>query len=434
MSSDVAISVEQVGKRYRLYDKPSDRFYEALFFGKRSFGRDFWALQNVSFAIKEGESVGIIGRNGSGKSTLLQILAGTLQPTTGAVSTRGRIAALLELGSGFNPEFSGEENIWMNAAILGLSSEDTRAKYDSIVAFAGLGDFIRQPVKTYSSGMAVRLAFSVAMSVDPDIFIVDEALAVGDIFFQQKCMNYMREKMKGRTRLFVSHDMYSICSLTERVLVLQGGRVVMDGSPSEAVELYTKALHNESFTSAGAGDEQIEHQSAASHIVPTARSRTLPWVEVNSVDLGGAKEVVIRRVAVTSRESDQSQHVVQKAITLRIHAELVASEDKEEIVVGYLVRDRVGVAIFGENTITSGLPLLSFKRGEVKTVCFEISWPEVHPGEYTITIGVGEGRHPLKHTIQCWAQNVFALEAITPGTVVHGIFNNPMSNLEVLGS
>lgn len=207
----------------------------------------------------------------------------------------------------------------------------------------------------------------------------------------------------------------------------------MDGSPSEAVELYTRALHNESFTAAATGDDQNQPQTMASHVVRGVDSQRLPWVEINSDDLGGAKEVVIRRIAVTSRDSNQSQHVVQKGTTLRIHAELVASDAKEEIVVGYLVRDRVGVAIFGENTITSGLPLLSFKRGEVKTVCFEIPWPEVHPGEYSITIGVGEGRHPMKHTIQCWAQNVFALEAITPGTVVHGIFNNPMSNLEVLG-
>jgi ABC-type polysaccharide/polyol phosphate transport system ATPase subunit len=431
MSSNTAISAEGVSKVYRLYDKPADRFYEALFFHKRSYGRDFWALNDVSFTIKEGESVGIIGRNGSGKSTLLQILAGTLQPTAGSLHAHGRIAALLELGSGFNPEFTGEENIWLNGAILGLSTDQIRERYDSIVAFAGLGDFIKQPVKTYSSGMAVRLAFSVAMSVDPDIFIVDEALAVGDIFFQQKCMSHMRERMRGKTRLFVSHDMHSICTLTERVLVLQQGKLILDGTPSEAVELYTKALHNETFGSKAIEAEQSLPPKPA-HIVSNNSASNLPWVEVDTSIAGGAGEVVIRRVAITRDEGSSSSHVVSKGARVRAFVEIASSEQKDEIVVGYLVRDRVGVAIFGENTITSNLPLLSFQKGETKALCFEFVWPEIHPGEYTITIGVGEGRHPLQHTIQCWAQNIFCFEAISPSRVVHGIFNNPISHFQVM--
>lgn len=431
MSSNPAIAVENISKVYRLYDKPADRFYEALFLGKRRYGRDFWALHDLSFSIREGESVGIIGRNGSGKSTLLQILAGTLQPTSGTLHTRGRISALLELGSGFNPEFTGEENIWLNGAILGLTTDEIRERYDSIVGFAGLGDFIKQPVKTYSSGMAVRLAFSVAMSVDPDIFIVDEALAVGDIFFQQKCMAHMRERMRDKTRLFVSHDMHSICTLTERVLVLQQGRLVLDGSPSEAVELYTKALHDETF---GSKDKkpQAEEQMIPAQVVPTAAASHLPWMDVDTSGAGGAGEVTIRRVAITRDESSTSSHVVSKGARVRAFVEIVSKLRKEEIVVGYLVRDRVGVAIFGENTITSELPLLSFSQGETKTLCFEFVWPEIHPGEYTITIGVGEGRHPLQHTIQCWAQNVFCFEAISPSRVVHGIFNNPISQLQII--
>jgi len=431
MSSKAAIEVEDLSKVYRLYDKPAHRFYEALLFGKRSYGRDFWALCDISFTIEQGESVGIIGRNGSGKSTLLQILAGTLQPTSGNLSNRGRISALLELGSGFNPEFTGEENIWLNGAILGLTSDEIRSRYDGIIEFAGLGDFIKQPVKTYSSGMAVRLAFSVAMSVDPDIFIVDEALAVGDIFFQQKCMTHMRERMQGRTRLFVSHDMHSICTLTERVLVLDRGRLVLDGSPSEAVELYTKALHNDAFGSKSktpVGAEDFHPARAWSTTTPPH----LPWIEVDSSSAGGAGEVLITRVAVVRSDGSAHPHVVGKGVLVRAFVEMVAREPKSDIVVGYLIRDRVGVAIFGENTITSELPLLSFSSGESKVVCFEFTWPEIHPGEYTITVGVGEGRHPLQHTIQCWAQNVFCFEAISPSRVVHGIFNNPISHFQVI--
>ncbi len=431
MSFNPAIAVENISKVYRLYNKPADRFYEALFLGKRTYGRDFWALHDVSFSIREGESVGIIGRNGSGKSTLLQILAGTLQPSAGNLQTRGRISALLELGSGFNPEFTGEENIWLNGAILGLTTDEIRDRYDSIVAFAGLGDFIKQPVKTYSSGMAVRLAFSVAMSVDPDIFIVDEALAVGDIFFQQKCMAHMRERMRDKTRLFVSHDMHSICTLTERVLVLHQGKLVLDGSPSEAVELYTRALHNETFGNNSSNAPSVEALIPAT-LMPSKSSLNLPWIDVDTSGAGGAGEVVIRRVAITREETSTSSHVVSAGARVRAFLDIVASTSKEEIVVGYLVRDRVGVAIFGENTITSNLPLLSFKAGETKTICFEFVWPEIHPGEYTITIGVGEGRHPLQHTIQCWAQNVFCFEAISPSRVVHGIFNNQISQFEVI--
>ena len=428
MSFNEAITASALGKCYRLYNKPSDRFYEGLFFGRRQRGRDFWALRNISFSVQEGESLGIVGRNGSGKSTLLQILAGTLQPTEGSVTTRGRIAALLELGSGFNPEFTGEENIWLNAAILGLTTEEIRARYDSILAFADLGQFISQPVKTYSSGMTVRLAFSVAMSVDPDIFIIDEALAVGDIFFQQKCMNHMREKMVGKTRLFVSHDMHSICSLCERVLVLHKGELLLDGTPSEAVKLYTKALHTESFSS---DSDSATSPDPRGYLLTREDSKSLPWRDVDTSDIGGAGEVLVRRVAVTSAESNEGLQVVKHGTRVRVHAELTSSTPKNDLVVGYIIRDRVGVAIFGENTASSNLPFLAMKQNDAKVITIEFSWPEVHPGEYTITVGVGEGRHPLQHVIQCWAHNVVALQAISPERIVHCIFNNPISHLEV---
>src|SRR5690554_1130237 len=243
MSSDaVAISVKGLAKHYQIYDTPRDRLKQFILprlrrmFGlpPRQYFHEFKALDGISFEVKKGETVGIIGRNGSGKSTLLQIICGTLTPTAGSVETTGRIAALLELGSGFNPEFTGRENIYMYASVLGLTKEEVRDRFDDIVAFADIGDFIEQPVKTYSSGMVVRLAFAVIAHVDADILVIDEALAVGDAFFVQKCMRFLRKFMQTGTILFVSHDTSAVISLCQRSIWLAGGQMKFEGSPKEA--------------------------------------------------------------------------------------------------------------------------------------------------------------------------------------------------------
>lgn len=238
--SELAASVQEVGKVYRIYDKPQDRLKQMLFarFGK-TFGRDFCALRNVSFEVRRGEALGIIGRNGSGKSTLLQILAGTLAPSWGEASVYGRVAALLELGSGFNPDFTGRENVFLNAALLGLTRKQTEARFTEITGFAEIGQFIDQPVKTYSSGMMVRLAFAVQTAIEPEILIVDEALSVGDFFFQQKCARRMRElRAKGTTLLFVSHDMGVVRDLCQQVAYLRGGELAFYGNCAQAIKLY----------------------------------------------------------------------------------------------------------------------------------------------------------------------------------------------------
>src|SRR6266542_6439942 len=207
---EVAISVRGVGKMYRIYDRPQDRLKQMLWRGRRTYGREFWALRDASFEVRKGETLGIIGRNGSGKSTLLQIIAGTLAPSEGEVTVNGRVAALLELGSGFNPEFTGRDNVFLNGSILGFSREEMAARFDEIAAFADIGEFIEQPIKTYSSGMVVRLAFAVIAHVDADILVIDEALAVGDACFTQKCMRFLRRFMEKGTVLFVSHDISSV--------------------------------------------------------------------------------------------------------------------------------------------------------------------------------------------------------------------------------
>lgn len=243
MSDDIAIALKDISKIYKRYQRPVDRLTELLFPGD-SDAEDFWALKNVSLEISKGETVGIIGRNGSGKSTLLQIITGTLQQTSGEVEVQGRISALLELGSGFNPEFTGRQNIFFNGQILGLSTEEIEARFDRIVAFADIGDFIDEPLKTYSSGMMVRLAFAVAINTEPDVLIVDEALSVGDEAFQRKCFTRLYEfQQQGVTILFVSHAASSIVELCDRAVLLDQGELIMNGLPKNTVAQYQKFIY-----------------------------------------------------------------------------------------------------------------------------------------------------------------------------------------------
>ena len=252
---EFAIQVDHVRKDYQLYSKHSDRVKEAFHPFRKKYSRPFTALNDVTFTVQKGASLGIIGRNGSGKSTLLQVVCGILRPSSGGVSVNGRISALLELGAGFNPEFTGVENIHLNASILGFSRGEIEEKFDDIAAFAEIGDFIYQPVKTYSSGMYVRLAFAIAVHVDPEILIIDEALGVGDIFFQQKCIQYMRNLMERCTKVIVTHDMHAVANMCEQVIVLDKGRVIYQGTPIKGIEMYTRLIHDESSVLAAQGGD-----------------------------------------------------------------------------------------------------------------------------------------------------------------------------------
>jgi ABC-type polysaccharide/polyol phosphate transport system ATPase subunit len=239
MSSDIAIQLSNLSKCYQIYDKPQHRLWQGLVRGRKQFYREFWALKDVSFEVKKGETVGIIGRNGSGKSTLLQLICGTLTPNSGNIEVNGRVAALLELGAGFNPEFTGRENVYMNASVLGLSKQEIDAKYDDIAAFADIGEFIEQPVKTYSSGMFARLALSVAINVEPDILVVDEALSVGDIAFRNNCMIKIKQlRDQGKTILFVSHDLSTLQLICDKVIWLNNGLIVANGQPISVCQQY----------------------------------------------------------------------------------------------------------------------------------------------------------------------------------------------------
>jgi len=428
--SDIAISVKDLSKRYYLYRKPLHRILESFHPSGKTYHTSFSALTDISFDVERGESIGIIGRNGSGKSTLLQIICGNLQATEGNVTVRGRISALLELGAGFNPEFTGRENVYLSTAILGMSRKETDARFKQITDFADIGDFIDRPVKTYSSGMYIRLAFSTAISVDPEILIIDEALAVGDIFFQQKCVEHMKKMMQGCTIMLVSHDMHSITNMCNRVLVLDGGRIVYEGQPLEGVAKYTKILHSEQHPD---GEKGRENENAVPGEVHAAATAIEPdfnqWFVVDKEKLGGAGEVRILRASVT--KDNLPVATVKKGEEIRLRFLVHSIVRKNRIIFGYTVKDRVGNAIFGENSLCLDNTLFTLDKG-YSIIEYSFIWPEVYPDNYTLTVGIGEGTHPLTHTVQCWAHNIVSFSAITPGVSVHGMFNNRVQQVRVL--
>lgn len=303
MSQDISISVQALSKSYRLYKRNSDRIKETFHPLRKQYHKPFPALEDISFTVNQKESIGIIGRNGSGKSTLLQILCGVLQPSSGHIDVFGRISALLELGAGFNPEFTGRENVYLSATIMGLSSEYIDDNIETIFAFADIGEYVDQPVKLYSSGMFVRLAFATAISVNPDILIVDEALAVGDIFFQQKCMKHMKKIMELKTIVLVSHDMHAVSNLCNRVLVMEKGKLLFDGETSEGIALYTRLVHNEMF---GREKSMETHDtSIPKHITEKMRVVTHDfdnWLHIKSESRGGAGDVNIHYVSITKND------------------------------------------------------------------------------------------------------------------------------------
>ena len=358
---------------------------------------------------------------------MLQLICGILQPTSGTVAINGRISALLELGAGFNPEFSGRDNVYLTTSIMGLTKEETDSRFQQIADFAEIGDFIDQPVKMYSSGMFVRLAFATAISVDPDILIVDEALAVGDIFFQQKCMKYMQHMMESRTIVLVSHDMHAVSNLCDRVIVMEGGRKIFDGETAEGISLYTRLVHNELFA-------RQEDHSAHSLQIPDGVAATInsfekdfgEWIAVDNEVRGGANDVLIHHVSVT--KNGEIFKTVEAGDIVDVRMLVWAKRPLKESIFGYTVKDRVGVALFGENSV-SLLDVPPELTQGFSLVRFSFVWPEVYSQEYTLTLGIGEGSHAFDHTIQCWAHNIFSVAALTPGRFIHGMFNNALHSL-----
>lgn len=432
-----AISLRNVSKHYRLWHGTGPGRWARLLQlfvtqppageAQRGVGEFFPALKNLSFEILPGESVGIIGRNGCGKSTLLQILAGIMKPTSGSGRVNGEIATLLELGAGFHPDFSGRENVTLNSAAMNLSRDEAQARMERIEAFADIGQFMDEPIRTYSNGMLLRLGFACAVAVEPDVFLVDEALGVGDIFFQQKCYEYMREHMRGKTRIVVSHDMHAITTFCSRVLVLEAGELIFDGPPLQAVELYMKAVHNSQSGARGGFSNTNKHSNAG----PLPAQAAALWREVPANAIGGIGDVQLTRAEVRVN-GEAFASIVKPGDGVSVRAMVESRETVSSVMFGYLISDKMGTWVFGENS--AGVPggIVTAKSGQSE-FAFEFTWPEVQPGDYFLTLGAGEGRDPLRHRIQCWAHNIHLLTAISPGKPVHCMFNNPLRNFAFCG-
>jgi lipopolysaccharide transport system ATP-binding protein len=339
-SDEVIIRIENAGKCYHMYDRPADRLKQAMFRWKRTYFREFWALRHVSFEVRRGEAVGIVGRNGSGKSTLLQLIAGTLAPSEGFAMVAGRIAALLELGSGFNLEFSGRDNVYLNAAILGLTKPEIDAKFDAIAAFADIGPFLEQPVKTYSSGMLVRLAFAVQVQVEPDILIVDEALAVGDALFQKRCFQRLEElRSRGVTLLFVSHDQESVRTLTDRAVLLHEGRVRSQGPSGEVILDYRRLLHE---AESAWGAAQVAKATPA---VAPARSDRLSF---------GSLDATIDKVSITDQRG-QGASSFKPGETVRIRVAATINKPLTHLNIALRIRNKQGVKMYSWGTLNQDI-------------------------------------------------------------------------------
>ena len=415
-----SVEFHGVSKSYAIYDTPEDRLKELLTLNRWKRHRDFWALRDISFEVRRGETFCIIGENGSGKSTLLQMVAGILHPTTGAISVRGRVAALLELGAGFNPEFSGHDNVFLNASLLGLSTRQIEQRYPDIVEFADIGDFINQPVKTYSSGMVVRLAFAVAIHVDPEILLVDEALAVGDFGFRQRCLRKVHEfRARGVTILFVSHSTTDVRAIGDRVLWLDGGRTAALGDAEQVLEGYQAAMTRKDSSYQLRRTRAVESGDGAPAADAPQLAETIPNVDRRHGD--GRAEVI--GIAVLS-EHGQPVHMLRPGSRIVVRISVRAREELRCPVVGYLVRSQLGLDFSGTNTAREGYNLPPLRRGGGLTVDFTTDLPELSPASFSFSPSISDGA--LQEPVICdWIDNAVALQVERTEQEVYGYLHIP---------
>ncbi len=444
--NDIAIRVKNLSKCYHLYDTPRDRLkqfvapalcrvfpllhkvFRSAIPGQNIdtdpvYFREFWALKEVSFEVRKGEVLGIIGRNGAGKSTLLQILCGTLTPSSGSVEINGRVAALLELGAGFNNEFTGRENVYLNASVLGLSNEEIDASFDDIVAFADIGEFIEQPVKTYSSGMYVRLAFAIIVHVRADILIIDEALAVGDAFFVQKCMRFLRSFMEKGTVLFVSHDTGAVVNLCNYALWLQQGSVKLAGSPKEISEQYLKEQYQtlQGDVSLPAGKTLPVPKTAPVDFHDMRRDFVNATTLRNDIEIfrfspdassfGSGHGIIVQVYLEDGKGNPLAWVVGGEIVRLKLTAHLVSS--LPNLIFGFYVKDRLGQQLFGDNTHLSFVdhPLCG-QPNETWVVSFTFRMPIMPVGNYSIDIAMGAGTQN-EHAVQHWIHDALTFVSHT---------------------
>lgn len=439
MSSETVITVDSIGKTFRMYKRPQDRLLERIF-PKRRYAREFHALSDISFSINRGETVGIIGRNGSGKSTLLQMICGTLTPTLGQITVNGRVAALLELGAGFNPEFTGRENVYMNGAILGLSRQEIDRRLDDIFAFAEIGEFVDQPVKTYSSGMYVRLAFAVIAHVDADILVIDEALSVGDALFTQKCMRFLRKFRETGTILFVSHDSAAVTNLCQRAIWLHQGRIQEQGDAKSVCESYLAMLFNSKNTAATNSDAEHTVQATANHhdwvdmrrdfINGSTLRNDLEVFHFDADTTGfGNRGATIQDVTFRNDE-DQPLHWVVGGEVANIAVTVVANQDLYKPIVGFYIKDKLGQTLFGDNTyLTYADEPRPVAVGETVTARFRFPLPYLPIGDYSIAVAVADGTQE-EHVQHHWIHDAVLFRSHS-SAVATGLVGIPMLDIRL---
>jgi len=393
MSDEIVLKVTNLSKCFHIYDNPHDRLKQTLLLGTKKYYREFWALNDINFELKRGEALGIIGRNGSGKSTLLQLICQTLAPTTGTIEVKGRIAALLELGAGFNPQFTGRENVYINGAILGFSHKEIDDRFEEIIAFADIGEFIDQPVKSYSSGMFVRLAFAVQACVNPDILIIDEALAVGDVFFRQKCYKFLNSLLKkGVSIILVTHAMNEVEQFCDRILFLKKGKTIFLGPANEGVKRYY--ISDQSLVAAKHSQSNNDAPLPYISSLPTTIEPTdYFWPGLNEFsDISAVPQVSNGLASCLSLAvcdiSGEICHSFQQGETASFYYEFMLHADIEIPAAGLVIQNQNGINVHGKSTVEYGTPVpYTVKKGEILRIRQDISL-EIAIGDYTFEIGL----------------------------------------------
>ena len=448
--TDLSIQIEDLGKCFHIYNDPKDRLKQALSQGRKKYYNEFWALREINFSLKRGESLGIVGRNGSGKSTLLQLICGTLTPTLGCVKTHGRIAALLELGSGFNPEFTGIENIFLNATMLGLTKTEIDKQIDKIMSFADIGEFVNQPVKTYSSGMAVRLAFAVIAHVNADILIIDEALSVGDAFFNQKCNRFINRFREKGTLLFVSHDPAAVTTMCDSALLLEKGRQTLLDTPKKVIDEYSKQLYasnqslsteigektNEKQEKNNCEEDWIDYRASIINASQQANLIKISHFDTNILSkesFGSGKASI---VFATLLEAKSKKPLLcgrgGERVILQINAK--AEQEIKEPIVGFILKNEKGATLLGDNTLNSkeslqGVKPPSIKAGENYSTEFEFTLPLLQKGQYSITLSLAEGNQEEHDQLQ-WMNDALMIESIN-NSIAAGLAGVPMHRINL---
>jgi ABC-type polysaccharide/polyol phosphate transport system ATPase subunit len=409
IDSNTAITLEHISKVYRLYNHPMDRLKESMHPLRKKYHRDFFALRDISLEVKRGETFGIIGKNGSGKSTLLKIINGVLTPSQGRVVINGNLSALLELGAGFNPELTGMENVYFNGTTMGYSKEMIEAKLDDILSFADIGDFIHQPMKMYSNGMYVRLAFAVAISIEPEILILDEALAVGDLRFQQKCFRKINEfRDRQKTILFVSHDIGAVINFCDKAIWLKEGEVFQIGKPEEVCKNYIAYMSYDSLSTNGLHPIQKKEEGSPH---PT-KSKEFEWEDVKSCSSFGEGGAEIKKVTFYAVRQLQKLKIFEGGIRVKF---LLTIEIKIDIllpIIGLVLKDIYGNSIFGLNNFIYGVEFNKLRNGSAIVVEFEFDFPKLKNGKYSFSVAIAEGTQ-MNHIQHHWVHDAYLIEIVS---------------------